>query len=143
MIGCAAPPHRADVPWPAADGARGSQVRDGSSGSGGVPDRGSVTVEAAVALSALVMVLALCLAAMSAMVAQVRVTDAAGEAARLAARGDEEAAKRAVAELAPSGATLTLSGDDLVTARVSAVPVGGLLPGLRLVATAVAAREPE
>lgn len=105
-------------------------------------DRGSVTVEAAIGLSSLVVVMALCLAGLAAMVAQVRTTDAAGEAARLAARGDEAAARAAVERLAPSGSELRLSGSALVTAQVAAPPLGGLLPGLRLGAMAVAMREP-
>jgi hypothetical protein len=101
-----------------------------------------VTVEAAIALSALVVVLTLCLAGVAAMVAQLRVTDAAGEAARLAARGDNDAARSAVAALAPAGSDLHVSGGDLVTALVAAPPLGALLPGVRLRASAVAAREP-
>jgi hypothetical protein len=101
-----------------------------------------VTVEAAVALSAMVVVLALCLAGVGAVVAQIRAADAAGVAARLAARGDEAAAQAAVSQMAPAGAALAISGADLLTARVDAPPLGGLLPGLRVGATAVAAREP-
>lgn len=112
-------------------------VRDGSSPS----ERGSVTVEAAVALSAIVVVLMLCLAGIGCLVTAVRVTDAAGEAARLAARGDQAAARSAVQQLAPAGSTLSLSDGDPVTARVSAPPLGGLLPGIHVGATAVAARE--
>lgn len=106
-------------------------------------DRGSVTVEAAIGLSVVVVVMALCVAGLAAMVAQVRTTDAAGEAARLAARGDEAAARAVVERLAPSGSELRLSGSELVTARVVAPPLGGLLPGIRLGATAIAMREPD
>jgi Flp pilus assembly protein TadG len=105
-------------------------------------ERGSVTVEAAIGLSTLVVVLALCVAGLAAMVAQVRTTDAAGEAARLAARGDDAAAHAVVDRLAPSGSELRLTGSTLVTAQVVAPPLGGLLPGIRLGATAVAMREP-
>lgn len=108
-------------------------------------DAGSVTVEAAVALSALLVALVLCLAAIGAAVLQVRLTDAAGAAVRLAARGDVAAAEAAVHWAAGAGAVLRLAeaGDGaLVTARVEAVPLSGLLPGLRLSAQAVAAREP-
>lgn len=101
-----------------------------------------MTVEAAIGLSALVVVMALCVAGLAAMVAQVRATDAAGEAARLAARGDEAAARAVVERLAPSGSELQLSGTALITAQVVAPPLGGLLPGLRLGATAIAMREP-
>jgi hypothetical protein len=87
-------------------------------------------------------VLMLCLAGIACLIAAVRVTDAAGEAARLAARGDDQAARAAVAQLAPAGSVLSLSGGDLVTAHVSAPPLGHLLPGIQVQASAVAAREP-
>ncbi len=101
-----------------------------------------MTVEAAVALSAIVVVLALCLAGIGCLIAALRATDAAGEAARLAARGDDAAARSAVQRLAPAGSVLTLTGDDMVTARVTVPPLGGLLPGVTIGASAVAAREP-
>jgi Flp pilus assembly protein TadG len=50
---------------------------------------GASTVEAAIAIAALVVVLVLCLAGVSAVLMQVRCVDAAREAARLAARGDD------------------------------------------------------
>lgn len=104
-------------------------------------DRGSVTVEAAVALSALLVVLAFCLAGLAAILAQLRAVDAAAVAARLAARGDETAALEAVAQLAPAGSALVIDGGALVTARIHASPLGGLLPGVQIRAQAVAARE--
>jgi len=77
------------------------------------------------------------------MIGQVRCADAAREAARLAGRGDEAGAARAVAALAPDGADLALGGSgDFVTATVTSGAVGGLLPGVTLRATATAAREP-
>ena len=85
--------------------------------------------------------LVLSLAGIGCLIAAVRVTDAAGEAARLAARGDEAAARSAVQQLAPAGSTLSLTGGDRVTAHVLAPPLGGLLPGIQVSATAVAARE--
>lgn len=107
----------------------------------GRADRGSVTVEAAVALSALLVVLALCLAGLAAFLAQLRAADAAAVAARLAARGDEAAAREAVAQLAPAGSVLAIDGGALITARVQAPPLGGLLPGVQIHTSAVAARE--
>jgi hypothetical protein len=101
-------------------------------------------VEAAIGIGSIVIVLVCCLAALSCLVAALRVADAAGEAARLAARGDRAAAEAAVAVLAPSGATLDVTtGGSALTAAVSAEPLGGFLPGLRLHAVAVAALEPE
>lgn len=105
-------------------------------------DAGSVTIEAALGLAALAVVLAACLAGVACLLAQLRCADAAREAARLAARGDDSAAAAAVSTLAPAGASLSLSGGDLVAATVTAVPMGGLLPGVVISATASAAREP-
>jgi len=102
-----------------------------------------VTVEAAVALAGLVVVVAACLGGIGCMIGQVRCADAAREAARLAGRGDEAGAAGAVDALAPDGAKLALGGSgDLVTATVTAGAVGGLIPGVTLRATASAAREP-
>jgi hypothetical protein len=105
-------------------------------------ERGSVTIEAAVALSVLVVLLALCLSGIGCAIAQIRCVDAAREAARLAARGDQDRATAAVGSIAPAGAALSVSVDgNTVTATVSASGVGGLLPGIRVSATAVAASE--
>ncbi|MFI9008950.1 TadE family type IV pilus minor pilin [Actinosynnema sp. NPDC053489] len=67
-------------------------------------DRGAVTVEAAVAVCGLVAVLALGIAAVMAVVGQLRCTDAAREAARLVARGDDARVPAVVEEVAPNGA---------------------------------------
>lgn len=108
-----------------------------------IAERGSVTVEAAVALSALVLVLTFCLAALAAMVAQVRIVDAAGVAARLAARGDPDAARAAALRLAPAGSDLSISeSGELLTVRVTGPAAGSLLPGVHLAAQVVIAREP-
>ncbi len=111
-------------------------------GTGPDGDRGSVTIEAAIGLATLALVLAACLAAIACLVAQVRCADAAREAARLVARGDDAGAAQAVAALAPGGAALRLSRSDLVTATVSVAPAGGLLPGVVISASASAAAEP-
>ncbi|MHC1563473.1 TadE family type IV pilus minor pilin [Actinomycetospora sp. C-140] len=106
-------------------------------------DDGAVTVEAAFAVGTLVAVLAVVLAAMGAVVLQLRCTDAAVEAARFAARGDPDGARRAAARLVPDGAEVVVEvrGDDVV-ARVRAAPLGSALPGLRVGAEVLAAREP-
>ena len=82
----------------------------------------------------------LCVAGLTAISMQVRCIDAAREAARLAARGDESAA--AVARtIAPGGAAVELRRDgDLAVARVTAP--ARLLPGITIAAEAVAAVEP-
>ncbi|HYZ35399.1 MAG TPA: TadE family type IV pilus minor pilin [Pseudonocardiaceae bacterium] len=109
----------------------------------GPDDQGIVTVEAALALCSLVAVLALMLAAVSAVAAQLRCVDAAREAARLTARGEPDRAEQLTRRIAPRGATIavTVNGDD-VLARVSANPVAGLLPGLEVGAEAAAVMEP-
>jgi len=106
------------------------------------PDSGSVTVEAAIALSVVVVVLAMCLAGIGCAIGQIRCVDAAREAARLAARGDGDQSAAVVATVGPAGAQLSLHTDgDTVTATVTATLAGGLLPTVRLGATAVAATE--
>lgn len=104
-------------------------------------DTGSVTVEAAIALGALAAAVALCVGAVFAAVTQMRCVDAAREAARLAARGDREAAEPAARQVAPDGADISVRYEaDRVVAVVTAdVP---LLPALELRAEAVAAWEP-
>lgn len=110
---------------------------------GGEGDRGAVTVEAAIALSALVAVLALSLSGIAAVADQVRCTDAAREAARLLARGEPELAGEAVDRIAPAGASWSVAtGSGGITVTVRAEPVGGLLPGVSLRADAFAVPEP-
>jgi hypothetical protein len=106
-------------------------------------DRGAVTVEAALALCSLVVVLALSLAAVVAVSAQLRCIDAAREAARLTARGEQERGEQAALRLAPSGAGVRIEvrGDE-VSVLVVADPVGGLLPGVDVSAEAFAVLEP-
>jgi Flp pilus assembly protein TadG len=106
-------------------------------------DRGAVTVEAALALCSLVTVLALMLAAVSAVAMQLRCVDAAREAARLTARGEQDRAEQLARRIAPRGATVavTIHGDEIL-ARVSANPVAGLLPGIDVGAEAAAVMEP-
>ena len=101
-----------------------------------------VTVEAAIAIGSLVAVLAVVLAAVGAVVAQVRCVDAAGEAARRASR-DDMAGAQALARDLPAGAEVRVEPEgDLVHVVVRVPPLGGALPGLRVTAEAVAAREP-
>ncbi len=118
-------------------------------GGRGHDERGAVTAEAALVLPLLVaLTAALCwLLAVSA--AQVRTVDAAREAARVVARGEDPGTATALAlRIAPEGAAVSISTDDAevrveVTARVEG-PGGllGALPGARVAATAVAAPEP-
>ncbi len=86
-------------------------------------------------------VLALCLAGITAVSMQVRCVDAAREAARLAARGDERSALDAARRIAPEGARIRTDRDgDFYVATV--VAQSNLLPRLRIVARSVSAAEP-
>lgn len=105
-------------------------------------DRGAVTVEAALALCSLVLVLALAIGAVAAVGAKLRCLDAARETARLVARG-EPARARAVGEsIAPSGARIQIGVlGDAVTVEVAS-GIAGRLPGFTVSATAVGVLEP-
>jgi hypothetical protein len=106
-------------------------------------DAGMVTVEAAVALCAFVVVLGLALASIAAVTDQLRCTDAAREAARLVARGEPDRARAAAEQIAPRGARVGIRVDgDAISVEVHAVPAAGLLPGLRLTGRAFAVAEP-
>ena len=98
-------------------------------------------MEAAFGVAVLVVVLMLCLAGIAAMSMQVRCVDAAREAARLAARGDERSAIAAARGVAPGGAVVQLRRDGgFVVATV--VARSNLLPVLHIAATGVSAVEP-
>ena len=72
---------------------------------------------------------------------QVRCVDAAREAARLAARGDDGSAAIAAKRIAPDGAAVQLRRDgELVVATVTAR--SSMLPGITVAAEAVAVAEP-
>lgn len=98
-------------------------------------------MEAALGIAALVVVLVLCLAGVTALSMQVRCIDAAREAARLAARGDQRSAVAAARRLAPAGARVDLRRDgDFLVATV--VARSKLLPTIDIAANAVSAAEP-
>ncbi|RDI66025.1 TadE family protein [Nocardia pseudobrasiliensis] len=102
-------------------------------------EAGAVTIEAAIALTTLIAVVVLCLAALMAASAQIRCVDAAREAARSGAQGAD--ALRVARRIAPPSASLSIRDEnDLVIATATArVP---LFPLLVLHAEAVAVREP-
>jgi hypothetical protein len=88
-----------------------------------------------------VVVLVLCLAGVTAVSMQVRCVDAAREAARLAARGDERSAVDVARRIAPAGASVQVRRDgEFVIATVRAR--SNLLPALAIAAKGVSAREP-
>ena len=98
-------------------------------------------MEAALGIAALVVVLVLCLAGITAVSMQARCIDAAREAARLAARGDQRSAVAAARRRAPGGARVDLRRDgDFVVATV--VAHSKLLPTIDIAANAVSAAEP-
>jgi len=100
-------------------------------------DRGSVVAEFAVALPAVILVLLLGVGALGASASQVRLQDAAADAARLAARGETDARVRAVvAQAQPGGIAVIESRGDLVCVEASA-PAPAALP-LRITATSCA-----
>jgi len=93
------------------------------------------------AIASLVVVLVLCLAGITAVSMQVRCVDAAREAARLAARGDERSAVEVAGRIAPSGAQVRVHRDgEFVVATV--VAHSNLLPTLDIGARAVSVAEP-
>jgi len=104
-------------------------------------DRGAVTVEAALALCTLTVVVALVEAAITAAATSVRCTDAARELVRLAARGEPDRGRAVAARLAPAGARIELEvrGDE-ATGEVTTTPLR-ILP-VRLTGRAVAVLEP-
>ncbi|WP_378736358.1 TadE family type IV pilus minor pilin [Nocardia brasiliensis] len=100
-----------------------------------------MTVEAAIALATLVLAVVLCIGALLAASTQVRCVDAAREAARLSARGDEANAISAARRVAPPDADISVrtEGDRVIARVTSRAP---LLPLLTLRADAIAALEP-
>ena len=87
------------------------------------------------------MVLVLCLAGITAVSMQVRCVDAAREAARLAARGDQRAAVDAARRIAPGGALVHVQRDgDFLVATV--VAHSKLWPTLVIGAKAGSSAEP-
>lgn len=89
----------------------------------------------------LVFICVACLAGIACLATQLRCIDAAREAARLAGRGDGDAASAAAGQLA-GNASVSISEDgDVVRVVVSARPFAGLLPGIRISASAMAALE--
>lgn len=89
----------------------------------------------------MVVVLVLCLAGVATISMQVRCVDAAREAARLAARGDERSAEDTARRIAPAGALVRVYRDgDFFVAMV--VVHSKLLPRMDIAAKAVSAAEP-
>lgn len=93
-------------------------------------ERGSVTAEFAASLPAVVLVLAVALGAVQAVGVQVRLQDAAADAARTVARGDDASLAAERVEAALPGAHLVVGDDgELVCAVVTRdTALAGLAP---------------
>jgi hypothetical protein len=104
-----------------------------------------VTAELATCLPVLVLLLAVAVSAVSVAAQRVRALDAAREAARAAARGDDGAARRLARQAAPGAAiSIGRSGGEVVAvARLRVHLLAGWLPGVTVTARAVAAAEPD
>ncbi|WP_083710062.1 TadE family type IV pilus minor pilin [Leifsonia sp. ALI-44-B] len=104
-------------------------------------ERGSAAAEFAVTMPAVLLVLAMTVGALGAAAHQVRLADAAADAARALGRGESAAAAGALAARVAPGSQLATSTDgELVCAEVAkawALP-GGRATGIRLVAYACA-----
>ncbi len=106
-------------------------------------DRGSATVELAVSLPGLVLLLFVALSAVTAVRIQIECVDAARDGALAAARGEDGSS--AATHSAPPGASVVVSVDGATaraTVTVRITPLGGRLPGYTVTATAVAETEP-
>lgn len=103
-------------------------------------DAGSVTVEAALGIASLVVVLAITAAGAAAAMTQIRVIDAAREAARVAAMSGVPDGVGAGRSAAP-GARVFVNGSGSQITAVVVAPARGL-PGVELRGRAVARVEP-
>ncbi|MEU0882839.1 TadE family type IV pilus minor pilin [Lentzea sp. NPDC005914] len=97
-----------------------------------------VTVEAAIAVCALLVVMGLAAAGLTALVEQMRCTDAAREAARLTARGERQRGEDAINQIAPGANVAFRAEGDAI--RVVVTKRGPL--GVPLSAEAFAVMEP-
>jgi Flp pilus assembly protein TadG len=104
------------------------------------------TVELAAAIPALVIMVLVCVAAISVAQLRVRCADAAREAARAVARGDPAAAPRLAAAAAGRSARIATSASDALQTRVTVTiqlrPVSWL-GAFELTESAVVATEPD
>ena len=99
-------------------------------------DSGTATAELAVSLPALVLLLAVGLGALAVVRDQIEAVAAAREVALALARGGTPPQVAGTVEASSDGDVV------LVTVRRRHEPLGGLLPGIDITATAVAAVEP-
>ncbi len=94
---------------------------------------GSVTAEFVTVLPAIILVLGCCLGAVGLVSQQLRLTDAAADAARSLARGDDEARARALVAQRVDGASLqTDHRGEFICVEVSTPGAAGPLVGIGL-----------
>lgn len=98
-------------------------------------------MEAAFAIAALVVVLVIAVAGLSALAAQIRCIDAAREGARLAARGDTAVAVEEAQRVAPSGALIEVRRVGNYW-EVIVIDRSNMLSTLDITSRAIAAAEP-
>ncbi len=103
-------------------------------------ERGSVTAEFAVALPAIALVLAACLAAVHVSAVQVRLADAAADAARALGRGESVAVASGIASRNAAGARLSASVEEPFVCATLTGRAGGVLSALELRAVSCAMR---
>ena len=104
-------------------------------------DRGSVTAEFAIVLPVLVLLIAFGIGALGATSARVRLEDAAADAARLVARGDDPLAARHAIVRAVDGAQLGIDHRDglvCATASASVRVLGAIVVPVRAASCALA-----
>lgn len=99
------------------------------------------TVEAAIAVAALLAVMLLCLGALSAAALRIDYVDAARKDARLAARGDP-GAQQAAADVAPDGARVQITQTGR-TVQATVTVRARLVPMVSVTGRASAAVEPD
>lgn len=85
-------------------------------------ERGSVTAEFAAVVPAVILVLAFCLGALQVLTQQLRLTDAAADAARALARGDGERVANARLQRVAPGASLAVNGEGEYLCAVASSP---------------------
>jgi Flp pilus assembly protein TadG len=101
-------------------------------------DRGSVTAEFAVVLPAIVLVVTLGVGALAAGARQVRLEDAAADAARIIARGDDPGRAHAIVGSAGGAAEIQQRGDLMCVVATASAPLALPLPDLTATSCALA-----
>jgi len=91
-----------------------------------------VTAELAVALPAIALVLAACLASVQLVAQQVRLTDAAADVARALGRGESEASARTIADRVSGGSRLASWNEGPFVCVALSAPGAGVLAAIEL-----------